>query len=363
MEELKTIRDEIQKIDAEIAKLFEKRMECSKKVACYKRTHGLSVKDEQREAELIEENRKFISDPDVESYYVQFLKNTMELSCRYQTKLLDGMKVTYSGVKGAFAHIAAGKMFPDAKLTAFSTFEEAYSAVEKGEYDCAVLPLENSYAGEVGTVMDLIFSGSLYINQVIDMPIVHNLIACENSSLDQIKTVVSHPQALQQCTSYLENHGYEVKTYSNTAAAAEFVKNTNDPTIAAIASEETAERMGLKILEAGINDSKNNNTRFAAFTREKSLSVPNTKRENESFILVFTVKNEAGALARMLNILGAHGYNMRSLRSRPMKELQWNYFFYIEAEGDINCENGRDMLREMSALCAKLKLVGTYTEK
>lgn len=360
MDELKIARNEIAKIDAEMAKLFEKRMEQCKAVAEYKKEHGLSIKDAARENELIETSRKNVSDSEVEEFYVQFLKDTMEISSQYQSRLLNGMKVAYCGVEGAFAHIAAKKMFPYANLKSFSSFSDAYEAVENGEFDCAVLPLENSYAGEVGTVMDLVFSGSLYVNQVLDLPIVHNLIATENSSLDQIKTVVSHPQALSQCADYIASHNLETKTYSNTAAAAEFVKESNDPTMAAIASADTAEIFNLKVLDSGINDSKNNTTRFASFSRAKNKPLATDK--NDNFILVFTVKNEAGALAQMLNILGAHGFNMKALRSRPMKELQWNYFFYIEAEGNINCENGEDMLREMSAICAKLKLVGTYSD-
>ena len=114
------------------------------------------------------------------------------------------------------------------------------------------------------------------------------------------------------------------------------------------------------MLDRTINDVKNNTTRFAAFSRAQNRPTTPKKREDESFILVFTVRNEAGSLAQTLNIIGAHGFNMRSLRSRPMKELQWNYFFYIEAEGSIYNENGQDMLRELSAICAKLRLVGTY---
>ena len=117
---------------------------------------------------------------------------------------------------------------------------------------------------------------------------------------------------------------------------------------------------GLKIVDKVINDSRTNTTRFAALSRAQNRPASMSSCAEENFILVFTVKNEAGALAQTLNIIGAHGFNMRNLRSRPMKDLQWNYFFYIVAEGNINNENGRDMLRELSAICAKLKLVGTY---
>lgn len=360
MNKLQESRDEISRIDAEMAKLFEQRMHACANIAEYKREHGLSIRDVAREQELIKRNRSNIDSLAVESYYVKFIKNTIDLSCEYQSNLLNGMRVTYCGVEGAFAHMAARRMFPEASLTPFADFKDAYQAVESGDYDCVVLPLENSAAGEVGTVMDLIFSGDLFVNQVIDLPIEHNLLGVEGASLETIKTVISHPQALDQCNEYIHAHGFQSQSFSNTALAAERVKQLGDPTVAAIASDETSDVFGLKLIDKVINDNKNNTTRFAALSRAQNRPASKNRREDENFILVFTVQNEAGALAQTLNIIGAHGFNMRNLRSRPMKDLQWNYFFYIEAEGNINNENGQDMLRELSAICAKLKLVGTY---
>lgn len=361
MNDLELARTEINKIDEEMAHLFEQRMKICRIIADYKKAHGLSIHDPAREAALIQRSRSHIQDSDVESYYVRFLKKMMELSCQYQSKLINGMKIAYCGVEGAYAYIAAKKMFPDAELITCQDFSDAYHAVENGAYDCAVLPLENSYAGEVGTVMDLLFSGNLYINQVIDLPIRHNLLANRGSSTADIKKVISHSQALRQCSDYILRHGFETEDFSNTAAAAKHVRDSGDLSLAAIASEETAHIFDLDVLESGINDVQNNTTRFAAFSRVENKPAAITLREDENFILVFTVQNKAGALAQTLNIIGAHGFNMRNLRSRPMKDLQWNYFFYVEAEGNINNENGQDMLRELSAVCARLKLVGTFS--
>ncbi|MBQ6570192.1 MAG: chorismate mutase [Clostridia bacterium] len=362
MEELKEARSKIEAIDKKMAELFEERMQCSRQISELKKLHGLSIRDSVREAALIEKNRKFITDSQIEEYYVDFLKNTIDTSCKYQERLLCGMKVAYCGKNGAFANIAAKKTFPTAQLLAYSSFEKAYAAVENGECDCAVLPLENSYAGEVGTVLDLIYSGSLYINQVVSLPIIHNLIGMEGSAREDIKTVVSHPQALSQCSEYIEKNGWKTISYSNTATAAQYVKDLGDKSVAAIASDVTAEADGLKIIEARVNDNPNNTTRFAVFSKVQNKPSLFAKEDKENFILVFTVKNQAGSLAQTLNILGAHGYNMRSLRSRPMKDLRWNYYFYIEAEGNINTENGRDLLNELSVLCANLKLAGVYSD-
>ncbi|MCR5735410.1 MAG: chorismate mutase [Lachnospiraceae bacterium] len=362
MKELNEARKNINNIDREMAKLFEERMLLSRDIADYKKAHGLSVKDRAREEEMIAKNRNLIENKAVEGYYVDFLKNIISLSCAYQSKLLDGLKVSYSGVEGAFSHIAAKRLFPDAEYIPCPDFTKAYRMVENGETDCCVLPIENSFAGDVGTVMDLMFSGDLYVNQVIDVDIVQNLIACEGATTDSVKKVLSHPQALEQSDEFISKHGYESVAYSNTALAAKYVKEQNDPTIAAIASAETAKLFSLNILESHINTSRNNTTRFAAFSRSQNKPVISGKRDNEHFILVYTVRNEAGALAQTLNIIGAHGFNMRSLRSRPMKDLLWNYYFYVEAEGNINTPNGKDMLRELSAICAKLRLVGSYLD-
>lgn len=360
---LEDARKIINEIDAKMAELFEERMKASEMVAEYKKEHGLSILDSGRENEIIKRNSEYIKNDVIKEYYVSFLKNTMELSKSYQSRLNEGMRVAYCGVEGAFAYIAAKKMFPQACLIAFSSFEDAYKATENGDCDACVLPIENSFAGDVSTVMDLIFSGSLYINQVTDISIVHNLLVNEGATLESIKEVVSHPQALAQCSSYIAKRGYEQRPYTNTALAARLVKESGSCEIAAIASDETASIFGLKILEGGINESKNNTTRFGVFSRVQNKEKNNNKKMDNHFILVFTVKNEAGALAKTLDIIGSHGYNMRNLRSRPMKELMWSYYFYIEADGNINTEDGKDMLRELGATCDRLKLAGTYVTK
>ncbi len=359
MNELEQARKQINEIDKKMAELFEARMEATKLVASYKKAHALPIVDETRERTVVENNARMIKDPTIREYYVNFLKNNMALSKRYQTRLMEGMKVAYCGVEGAFAHIASIKMFPSAEKIAFASFEEAYKAVEDGICDACVLPVENSYAGDVGTVMDLIFSGSLHINQMLDLDVIHHLIGIKGATCATVKKVLSHPQALSQCHSYLTSHHFEEVEYPNTALAAKEVARLNDVSVAAIASDVTASLYGLTIIESDINTARNNTTRFAAFSRVDSLTSSNALM-GEHFILVFTVANEAGALAQTLNIIGAHGFNMRNLRSRPMKELMWNYYFYVELEGNVNSEEGMDMLRELGSICDRLKLVGTY---
>ena len=361
MNELEIARSKISEIDKEMASLFEKRMQACALVAKYKKEHGLSVLDTGRENELIAKNSSLIENDTIKEYYVEFLKNNMALSRAYQSRLNEGMRVAYSGVEGAFAHIAAKKLYSNANYISYSSFEEAYRAVENGDCDVCVLPVENSFAGDVSTVMDLLFSGTLYVNSVLDLEVNHCLMAPKGTKIEDLKTVVSHPQALAQCQGYIEGLGLEQKSYPNTALAAKSVKELNDKTVGAIASEETAEIFGLEILKTNINQQRANTTRFFAFSRSLNmLPSDNARKQNEHFILVFTVKNEAGALAKTIDIIGAHRYNMRNLHSRPMKELLWSYYFYVEADGNINNQNGKDMLRELGATCDKLKLVGVY---
>ena len=361
MNELEIARKQISEIDKEMALLFEKRMQASEMVASYKKEHALSILDTSRENELISKNSELIENDVIKEYYVQFLKNTMSLSRDYQSRLNQGMKIAYSGVEGAFAHIAAKRLYQNSTYVAYPSFEEAYRAVENGDCDVCVLPVENSFAGDVSTVMDLLFSGTLYVNQVLNLEVNHCLMAPKGAKIEDIKTVISHPQALAQCQGYIEANGFEQKSYQNTALAAKAVKELGDKTVGAIASEETAEIFGLEILKTNINQQRANTTRFFAFSRALNMLPSDGKRhQDEHFILVFTVKNEAGALAKTIDIIGAHRYNMRNLHSRPMKELLLNYYFYVEADGNINTQNGKDMLRELSATCDKLKLVGVY---
>lgn len=361
MSELNDVRLKINKIDQEMAKLFEERMACSLEVANYKKKHGLPILDSSRENEVISKNLAFIENNEYKEYYVNFLKSTMDISKKYQSKVIEGMKVAYSGVSGAFAHIACMKMFPNACYISYCGFDDAYKAVENGECDVCVLPLENSYAGEVGVVSDLMFSGSLYVNQVIEMEVSHNLLVKKGTKLEDVKTVLSHEQALSQCSNFIRKYDFLEKSVSNTAVAAKMVASSDDKTIAAIASNETAQIYGLEIIVNNINSASNNTTRFGAFSRCQALNM-SKKKMGEHFILMFTVKNEAGSLAKTLNIIGSYGFNMRSLRSRPMKELMWNYYFYCELEGDFASGECKDMLRALGVFCDKLKLVGTYSQ-
>ena len=358
MDKLLTARQTITDIDAKMAELFVQRMEAVATVAEFKQEHGMPILDTAREAEVIRIGSERVESDDLRGYYTDFLQQTMNISRRYQRRLIEGMRVAYSGVEGAFAHIAATRLFPDAEKISYSNFKEAYNAVVNGDCDTVILPLENSYAGEVGQVTDLLFSGPLFINGTLALSVSQDLVAMPGATLDQIKTVISHPQALSQCDKFIKAHGLKEMSFDNTALAAKYVAEQKDPTLAAIASEDSAQLYELSVLASGINEAQNNTTRFAVLSRSENRQV--AKTPGAHFVLMFTVRNEAGSLARALNILGAHGFNMRTLRSRPMKELLWQYYFYVEAEGNIHSYEGKCMLEELAVCCDRLKTVGSY---
>lgn len=361
MDNLQDARQKINEIDREMAALFESRMQAAKVIAEYKKERGLPIFDAAREQAVIEKNSAYIRDYDIRSYYVRFLQDEMAVSKQYQEHIISGARVAYSGIEGAYANIAAKKIFPYGRAISYPDFRAAYEAVERGDCDCCVLPIENSYAGEVGQVMDLMFQGSLYVNGIYTLRITHHLLGLEGATLSGVKTVVSHPQALAQCAEYIRKRGFETVEYANTAKAAKAVRDGGDVSVAAIASSETARLYGLSVLDHDVNESATNSTRFAVFSRAQNKQV-NTTRDSR-FMLMFTVKNEAGALAQALNVLSSYGFNMRALRSRPMKDLAWQYYFYIEAEGDETGSNGSDMLRHLSLHCDMLKVVGHFSDE
>lgn len=357
MDELEKARKTINKIDAEMADLFTQRMEAVKKVALYKKEKGLPILDKDREEKVLENNSKKVKNKELRAFYVEFLKETMSVSRAYQHYLINGSKIAYSGVEGAFANIAGTMLFPDGNLCPYPNFVEAYKAVESGECECCVLPIENSFAGEVGQVLDLLYEGSLFVNGVFALPIKQNLLVKKGGHIEDIKTVISHPQALAQCSSYIREHGFKEIKEVNTAVAAKRVAESKDKSIAAIASRQTAKLYNMKVLDHDINDDLSNTTRFAVISRSANKEA--ASKEN-NFILLFTVNNTAGSLASVIDIISKHKFNMSVLRSRPVKSKPWCYYFYAELEGSASSKEAKMMLEEIKKNCDKLKIVGSF---
>ena len=357
--DLEEARKVIEETDKEMAELFERRMDAVRDVAGYKTERGLQVEDKDRETALIKELSDLIKDEELKPFYVQFLQNNIDVSKRWQHRLMDGVRVAYCGVEGAFSGIAAKRFFPDGTTVPYNSFEAAYESVVDGTCNTAVLPIENSNAGEIGQVIDLMFLGDLYVNGVYELFISQNLLGIPGANKEDITKVISHPQALTQCRNYIKDHDLEIKTSENTALAAKEVMELNDIHTAAIASQEAADLYGLQVLDHDINESRMNTTRFAVFSKAENRNTD--KKKGSAFILLFTVKDEVGGLAKAVSVISAFDFNMRVLRSRPMKGLLWHYYFYAELEGDDRSDRGRQMLRTLKGVCHTVKVAGRYS--
>lgn len=356
MDQMKEAIREVCEADRALALAFERRMAAGGRVAACQRERGLPVTAAVDTEATLAAVAPLLADDTMRSYYALFLRQTQGLSEQFCHRVAEGMRIAYAGVVGAFAHSAARRIYPDGTLVAYPDFRTAYEAVEQGACDAVVLPLENSFAGDVAQVMDLAYFGSLYISGVWDFRVNQCLVGLAGASPETVKTVVSHPQALAQCAPYLAARGYTLVEESNTAVAARRVAQAQDPTLAAICSPEAAPLYGLTVLAENIHENASNTTRFAAMTRVPHLAA----RSDACFILTFTVRNEAGSLAKAISAIGAHGFNLRSLRSRPTKKLLWSNFFFLEAEGDPTSEAGEAMLRELATYCSGLKILGSY---
>lgn len=350
-------RKNIDRIDREMAELFAERMQAAAVVAAYKEEHGLPVEDKAREAEMIARNTERLP-PAYRPYYRNFLVGTITESKRYQRLLVSGLRVAYSGVEGAFAHVATMRIFGEpGEKVACPDFATAYRSVESGACHCAVLPIENSYAGDVGQVMDLAWRGSLTISGIYDLPLSQCLLAKPGVTLAEVREVVSHPQALAQCQPYLRRQGWIQTTAVNTAVAARTVAAGERREVAVIAARETADLYGLQVLENDINEQKSNTTRFAVF----SPAACEVKPSDNHFVLLFSCKNQPGALGDAISVISRHDYNLKCLKSHPTGVENWAYYFYAEGEGNLGTEAGQTMRRELERICNSVSVLGSFS--
>ena len=356
MNELEQSRKEINNIDEQMAHLFERRMNVCAKIAGYKKEHGLSVRDPAREEDLINKNKSLIEDAELEPYYVRFLRNNIDVSCEYQSKAIEGIKVSYCGTEGAFSQLAAKRMFPEAELAAFREFAGAYNAVESGECDCAVLPLENSSAGIVAQNYDLLME---YDNCIVGEQIIkidHCLLGTKDAQLSDITQVYSHPQGLMQCAGFLEAHrGWESISTKNTAMAAKKIKEDAKKNQAAIASRLTADIYGLKLLKESVQDNPNNSTRFIIVSSKKMYV-----RDAKKISICFEIPHESGSLYHALSHFIYNNLNMDHIESRPIQDRNWEYRFFIDFVGNLEDCAVKNALRGLKEETVKLKILGNY---
>lgn len=346
-------RKRINAIDADMARLFEERMQAVEDVIRYKQEHQMQVLDTSREQYVIEHNTSYIQQGPYRDSYIEFITDMLAISRKYQRSIINRDLVGYSGTEGAFSHIAAEKVFPDHRKKSYATFEDVFQAIEERDIVYGVIPFENSYTGEVGEVLDLLMRYDVYINDIYDLKISQNLLGIKGASLADIKQVYSKDQAIYQSKKFLEGRGYELIPYPNTALAAEYVAKQQDKTKAAIAAKENAELYGLDILAEDINTSEQNTTRFIIVSKKL---IPHGNR----FSLAFTTHHKAGALVHAMNIIAKYGFNMQSIKSRSIKERPWEYYFYVEIEGDLGEAREQHLIHELKEVCEEVKILGAY---
>ena len=356
MDELEQARQGSGAVDAQLVALLERRMRAVVQVALYKKARGLPIHDPAREEQVLQKAADRIQDPALRPYYLDHVRNRMAVARQYEALLLGQNRVAYQGVAGAFAHIALRELFPHAEAVSCPTWDEVFARVSAGDAAYGVVPFENSHAGDVSAVLDLCYNhAELWVVQVYDLPVRQNLLVLPGAALTGTGQVYSHQQAISQSETFLKQMGLPCTAMYNTAMAAKFVAESGDRSKAAIASRETAALYGLEVLVPDINTDGDNTTRFIVISREKPT-------RGNRFSLLFTVDNKPGKLAAVIQKIGASGFNMESIKSRPMPHMPFEYYFYAELVGDPARAESEALLRELDRTCRTVRMLGVYTK-
>lgn len=376
MKDLFEIREEIDAIDDQIVKLYEERMELAEEVAEYKILNHKPVFDKDREKNKLDAlGAKTHSDFNRHGVRELF-DQIMSMSRKKQYQLLtehgiiqesqfscigeldfQSAKVVFQGVEGAYSQQAMQEYFgKDCDSFHVETWKDAMEAIKNGYADYAVLPIENSSAGIVSENYDLLVEYDNYIVAEQIIKIDHVLVGCADADISDIQTVYSHPQALMQCSDYLEEHrNWEKISIKNTAMAAKKVNDDHDPSQAAIAGRITAELYGLKVLDEAIQNDKNNSTRFIIVSGKKIY-----RRTASKISICFEIPHESGSLYHMLSHFIYNGLNMTNIQSRPIQGKNWEYRFFIDFEGTFEDDAVQNALRGLSEETTSLKVLGTF---
>ena len=357
MDLLQQARAEIDTVDAEMAALFERRMRAVADVVRYKAESGKPVFDAAREAAVLDKNTARITDEALRPYYRAFLSDAMSISRAYQRARLGRDTAAYQGVPGAWSHIALRRLFPFARETACTTWGEVFDAVQNGDAQFGVLPFENSNAGDVSTVLDLLYTHpDIIIARMCDLPIRQDLLGVPGAKVDEITQVFSHEQGFAQCPKFLGEHPAWVTTpYFNTAIAARHVAEMGDKHCAAIASRLAAKHYGLEILAPDIHTFDGNHTRFIVVSASPTpIGIP------DKATVTFTLRHERGTLMRALSSFVAMGMNMTHIESRPLHNSNWEYCFYVDLTGNLRDSNLGVLMGSLQGDCENCRLLGVY---
>ena len=377
--DLSDYRKKIDDIDDSIVRLFSERMETASNIAEYKREKGLPVLDASREREkLLAVSAK--APEALREYTVSLYSLLFDLSRSYQSRLLarptplteeirraiettpkvfpTQATVACQGVPGANSQLACDKLFRLADIMYFSSFDAVFSAIEKGMCRYGVIPLENSTAGSVNAVYDLMTQHSFRIVRSIRLKVDHNLLAKPGTKLSDIREIYSHEQAISQCEEYLRHlSGVRVIACENTAPAAKMVAESDRKDIAALASRACIKLYGLECLEASVQDRGSNFTRFICISKDTEI-YPGADRTS----LMAVLPHEPGSLYKLLSRFYALGLNLNKLESRPMPERNFEFMFYFDLETPVYSQQFLELMGELPGVCEEFSYLGSYSE-
>lgn len=371
--ELKKARAEIDHLDSQLAPLLEQRMAVSDRVAGIKAKTRAPVYVPQREAEVIGQIKR-LSRPEYKQSLAAVYAAIMAESRARQNRHTHGsmalralerdaapalekrnITVACQGIEGAYSHAAAERMFPGNTFRFLQKWEDVFQAVEHNEVQYGILPVENSTAGSVIQVYELILKHRFYIVEALDLSIAHCLAA--KPETQSVHTVVSHPQALRQCDAYIRAHGYQTAESLNTAAAAKLVQDSAEIGLAAICSLKAAEIHKLKVLKAGIQDEDRNVTRFIAVSKAPVLT-----KIADKISLCFSLENQVGSLCHVLQRFALQGLSLTKIESRPIAGSNFEYIFYLDFTGNIHDRDTLDLMCELEQELPGFSFLGNYKE-
>ncbi len=378
--DLQECRARIDEVDDGILRLFRERMEISREIAQYKKEHGLPTLDMAREREKLAKISEKAGD-DLHSYAHMLYATLFEFSSACQGSVFhvvselneaisDALERTEKvfpqrvlaacqGVEGAYSQHACDRLFTAANILYCESFDAVFSAIRDGRCEYGVLPLENSTAGSVKTVYDLMMKYRFKIVRSVRLKIDHNLLVKPGVKKDAIREIFSHEQAIQQCAEYLKEFGENVKVtqVANTAGAAKMVAESERGDVAALASRSCCELYGLKCVESAVQDRSNNYTRFICISKNLEI-YPGANRTS----IMLTTSHKPGSLYKVLGRIYSLGVNIVKLESRPIPDSDFDFMFYFDLETSVYSKQFAQLMRELEYMCEGFQYLGSYTE-
>jgi chorismate mutase/prephenate dehydratase len=349
---LEDLRHGVDDVDARLVRLLAERLKLSSEIGAEKVRLGKCLTDASREAVVMERIRKLAAEEGIDAGAVESIYRRIIAA----SKGVQGVTAAFQGEPGAYSQQAAFNFFgAGVETRPYETLEDVFSAVERGDACFAVVPVENSLEGSISKTYDLLLESPLKVCGELNLRVSHCLIASPGATLNHIKSVYSHPQALGQCQAFLKHLGCQTIPTLDTAGSVRMIKEKKLLDAAAVASSRSASIYDMRILASGIEDNANNYTRFFVLAREDS---PPTGKDKTS--LVFSVKDRPGSLFDFLHDLAERGINLTKIESRPTRRKPWEYNFYLDFEGHLQDKGVAEVLNALESHVIFLKVLGSY---